>query len=71
MAFQTVDFEWDLATTFATQIPWFDPVLPSKMEAGGLAFLVRSNEGEAILSPLWLFQGKGRLTGAFFGKMSG
>jgi hypothetical protein len=65
VAFQTIDFEWDLATTFTEQIPWFDPVFLGRMEAGGLTFLVRSYEGEARLSLLRLFQGKGWLKGVF------
>lgn len=68
MAFQAADFGWDLATTSTKQIPWFNRVFPNRMEAGGLAFLVRSYEGEARLSPIRLLQGKGRLTGAFLGR---
>jgi hypothetical protein len=68
VAFEAADFGWDLATTSMKQIPWFDPVFTSRMEAGGLTFFVRSYEGEAKLSPIRLLQGKGWLTGAFLGR---
>jgi hypothetical protein len=66
--FQDAHFGWDLATTYTKQIPWFNLVIPSRMETGGLTFLVRSYEGEARLSQIRLFQGKGRLTGKFLGR---